>query len=88
MSAAFEAARDALAPDGPKLFAFTTERMASTDNAAEKGWSILGSGRFCHTREYLCSLAEENGFGLVHYEGDAGRGRGGLVAPPAAAPAT
>ena len=75
MESTFEQVAEALPPGG--LFAFTTERLGSseTDGAVtpegagqNPGFFLQTSGRFAHSQEYLETVAKGRGFTVEHYE--------------------
>ncbi|CAB1120547.1 unnamed protein product [Ectocarpus sp. CCAP 1310/34] len=64
----FGSSREYLGDGG--ILAFTCELIAPQDcDEAKgcKGWQLLPSGRFAHTKGYLHQLAERFGFDVAHY---------------------
>lgn len=78
----FSASKEYLEDGG--VLAFTCELVSPEDcDATEgcKGWQLLTSGRFAHTKGYLHTLAERLGFDVAHYREMTPRTEGGSPVP-------
>eukprot|EP00904_Undaria_pinnatifida_P012549 jgi/Undpi1/8424/HiC_scaffold_25.g10892.m1 len=59
------------------LLGFTCELISPEECGGCKGWQLLTSGRFAHTKDYLHQLADRLGFDVAHYKEMSPRTEGG-----------